>query len=184
MTKVIVQNKQVKDSVFGYFHKNFDRFYLRMNSKLLNKSSTRNLRGLLPEIPDDNLNIPIGDQEYQRKQTVLLHSVFRHSDILKKDVEKVILYFNLPEYLIRHLYLPTKLFPGENSEQRFPEATKIVDYFSKKKFPTPNLFIFELVVKMDPYDDNKIEKFVVAAFSKKGWKKEMVIDRQRITEMN
>ena len=66
------------------------------------------------------------------------------------------------------MIVPSKIFPVQQGEV-YPEATKLIEYFSKKKNHVPNMFLFEL--------KSKTEKFIVAAFSKKNWGRDLVVDR-------
>jgi hypothetical protein len=99
------------------------------------------------------------DPEYAIRQNILLHQVFKSSEILKRDVDKVLMYFNLPDYIIKNMLLPSKLFPqkvndtssgAEQEQNKFPNMSKVIDYFSKKKGHVPNLILME--VKVDNTD--------------------------------
>ena len=54
--------------------------------------------------------------------------MFKDSQILKRDVDKAMMYYNLPEYLIMQMFIPTRLFPNKNDD-KYPDGDKILEYF-------------------------------------------------------
>lgn len=58
------------------------------------------------------------------------------------------LYFNLPDLIVSSMYLPTRLFPqSSNPSEKYPDTTKLVEYFKRQGRPVPNVVIAELNVK-------------------------------------
>lgn len=152
LTKAIFENKSIQKSVFGVFHKNFDRYYLKMNPKLLSKSKTLdikalNLNGILQTGNDISAEIDkeiTYDEKLLKLKNKLHFQMFKDSKILKRDVDKAMMYYNLPEYLIMQMFIPTRLFPNKDAD-KFPLADKILEYFdSKQNRKVPNLILIEI----------------------------------------
>ena len=88
----------IKFSVFGQFHQNFYKHFIQRNKKLLKNYST------------DDIAINDDKETFKLRQKSL-ENVFEGSEILKREIDKVILYYNLPEYIINKILVPSKLYP-------------------------------------------------------------------------
>ena len=115
------------------------------------------------------------DPDLPMKHQLLLQNIFQGSKILKRDVDKSMLYFNLPDYIIKNMLVPTKLFPRSN-DSTFPQISKIIDYFNTKKKHIPNIIVLEAVVKKS--SEKGYTKYIIAAFSKKSWNKDLLLNRE------
>ena len=111
----------------------------------------------------------------------LLHSIFRGSNILKRDVDKAILYYNLPEFLVSQMFVPQKMNTDPNQNSNFPEAAKIIQYFNQNQnHKVPNLILFEIVTNVN----NTLQKYVIGAFNDKGWTSKLIVDRKKLQNLN
>ena len=133
--------------MYGHFHHNYSRFFLQ-NSQ------------------DNSFDFDI-----QKRKSILINSVFKNSSILKKETDKAILYFNLPEYILSQMIVPTKVFPVQTGDL-YPESAKIIEFFGQKKGHVPNMFLLEI--------KGNSEKYIVGAFSKKNWNKDLLVDRNQV----
>ena len=95
LSKKISENKTIEKSVYGVFHRNFQKYFVKTRKD--NKSFDSKL----------NNSRSFNDNDIMAKtKKELLHSIFRGSNILKRDVDKAILYYNLPEFLISQMFVP------------------------------------------------------------------------------
>ena len=85
-----------------------------------------------------------------RVKQQFIQNIFKNSKILKTQVDRAILYFNLPENLHSNLIIPTRLFPQEDVKENHPNLSKIIHYFeTKSKIEIPSIFLFEIELKVD-----------------------------------
>lgn len=113
--------------------------------------------------------------ETKKLKFELIESIFQGSKILKRQTDKVLMYYNLPPYILENLFYATKLFPSSEASQkegRLPQSSKIIQYFdgnSQKEIP--NLILLEL--ESDQF--NGSERFVLGAFSPNSWSKKRIV---------
>ena len=85
-----------------------------------------------------------------RVKQQFIQNIFKNSKILKTQLDRAILYFNLPENLHSNIIIPTRLFPQEDSKENHPNLSKIIHYFeSKSKIEIPSVILFEIEVNID-----------------------------------
>jgi hypothetical protein len=51
------------------------------------------------------------DKETFKLRQKSLENLFDGSEILKREIDRVILYYNLPEYIVNKILVPSRLFP-------------------------------------------------------------------------
>jgi hypothetical protein len=69
------------------------------------------------------------------------------------------------------MIVPTKVFPVKTGDL-YPESAKIIEFFCQKKGHVPNMFLLEI--------KGNSEKYIVGAFSKKNWNKDLLVDRNQV----
>lgn len=82
-----------------------------------------------------------------KARSKIFENSFKTSKILKRDTDKVMMYYNMPEYLIELNYVPTKIFPSQSESvqsKRFPDMRKIIEYFQNCDGTVPSLILLEL----------------------------------------
>jgi len=67
----------------------------------------------------------------------MYQDVFDGSRILKRQIDRVIAYLNLPSDVIDKYLFPTRIFPstmanGKLSKDKFPQLSKVINYFQSK----------------------------------------------------
>ena len=95
------QNPQISKSVFGNFHTNFNSYYIKGNKKLFEENG---------EMLDQPTG-PLLNKETVKARNKIIGNCFKSSKILKRDTDKILMYYNMPKYLIELNFVPTKIFP-------------------------------------------------------------------------
>ena len=113
-------------------------------------------------------------QEKKKQNNKLIEICFKKSKILKRQADRVVMYYNMPAFLISFKFVPTMIFPQKSSTQKFPDMNKLIDYFTQSKQSNiPNLIIFQAESLNE--EDSQQSRFVFAAFSNNSWTKKLII---------
>lgn len=142
-------------SVFGKFARNYERFYLARSSSL-----SKERKFINKAYKKDQ---PIDDAQTQKMKERIYREVFSGSTILKREIDRAMLYLNLPSAILEKYLFPTRLFPSDDagSGERFPKLSKIMNYFqSKGDKDIPSLILIEL----EEEANEKKKRTVLAAF--------------------
>ena len=110
--EAIKQNNSISFSVFGQFHHNFKEYYL---------SHSRKLPKPIGEVDSTPPNNTREMKDMLKVRNKIIDTCFKDSKILKRPIDKVIMYFNMPEFLISLNYTPSRIFPP-NLEHTAPNA--------------------------------------------------------------
>ena len=100
--EAIKENDSISFSVFGQFHHNFKEYYLNHSPKLLKQI------GEVDFAPPNNTE---KSNDILKVRSKIIDRCFQDSKILKRPIDKVIMYFNMPEFLIALNYIPSRIFP-------------------------------------------------------------------------
>ena len=85
------------------------------------------------------------------------------------------MYYNMPPYIVSNLYTPSRLFPGrddKNDKERFPEMSKIINYFQNSPNDIPSLILIEIEI-------NDKKRINIGCFSNKSWNENIKFNRQK-----
>ena len=141
--------------MFGKFARNYERFYLARSSSLSKERKFIN-RAYKKDQPMD-------DEQTEKMKERIYSEAFSGSAILKREIDRAMLYLNLPSAILEKYLIPTRLFPSDDAgnSERYPELSKVIKYFqSKSSQDIPSLILIEL----EEDANEKKKRTVLAAF--------------------
>jgi hypothetical protein len=114
------------------------------------------------------------DEETFKLKSELIESVFSGSRILKRGVDKVMMYYNMPKFIISHLFTPSRLFPSKDGgdKERYPEMSKVINYFESSPRDIPSLILIDI-------ETNEKKRITLGCFSQKSWNSKLVFNRNK-----